>query len=165
MSQHIATRRNRVAKRAQYVVPNNIAILKIWQFSKHFSPLYYFSTVSRIARVFCSILLNIAICCVDMLARAWKTGQIFHATFEANWINEELVFLQVRSRSRVEQVEDVDSRCSQRQTTEDEIEFGLPSIIILPKEHRGSSPRSFLLISSRFIYFVFIYFVSQRRDS
>ena len=162
MSQHIATRRNRVAKRAQYVVPNNIAILKIWHFSKHFSPLYYFSTVSRIARVFCSILLNIAICCVDMLARAWKTGQIFHATFEANWINEELVFLQVRSRSRVEQVEDVDSRCSQRQTTEDEIEFGLPSIIILPKEHRGSSPRSFLLISSRFIYFVIF---SQRRES
>ena len=69
MSQHIATRRNRVAKRAQYVVPNNIAILKIWHFSKHFSLLYYFSTVSRITRVF---LLNPTEYC-DMLR--WYAGQ------------------------------------------------------------------------------------------
>lgn len=41
-----------------------------------------------------------------------------------------LLFLKVRSRSRVEQVEGIDSRSSQRQTTEDDSEFGLPSIII-----------------------------------
>ena len=40
------------------------------------------------------ILGYVALKCCYRLARAWKTSQSFHATFEANWINEELAFLE-----------------------------------------------------------------------
>ena len=50
-----------------------------------------------------------------------------------------LLFLKVRSRSRVEQVEGIESRCSQRHTTEDDSEFGLP--IIISSQRNISVPR------------------------